>query len=119
MLPDRRGIDLYESLLGLEVTCDEYVEAFDCDCVFLGGSIPYVELVIPHAGFLKSFNNGGGGLHHSAFSTPDLVRHMREFADGKGRWLLPSPVPGARNMLVNFLAPRHLGIMIEFVQEAD
>jgi methylmalonyl-CoA/ethylmalonyl-CoA epimerase len=117
VIRDRKDVDRYTSLLGQVVTCDEYVEAFDCDCIFLDRAIPCVELVLPRSGALQQFSDKGGGLHHCAYQTDDLVRYMREFADGKGRWLYPSPVRGARGMLVNFMAPQHLGILIEIVEE--
>jgi methylmalonyl-CoA/ethylmalonyl-CoA epimerase len=119
ILSSRELIGAYRALTGLEVSCDEYVEAFDCDCIFLGVRLPMIELIVPRGGRLAEFNNGGGGIHHCAFQVADLNAFMAEYIGGKGRWLYPSPVAGARGMLVNFLAARHLGTLTEFVQEQN
>jgi methylmalonyl-CoA/ethylmalonyl-CoA epimerase len=119
ILPSRELISAYRDLTQLDISCDEYVEAFDCDCIFLGERRPMIELIVPRGGRLAEFNKGGGGIHHCAFEVADLHAFMAEYAGGKGRWLRPSPVPGARGMFVNFLAPRHLGTLTEFVQERN
>lgn len=119
ILPSRELIGAYRNLTRLEISCDEYVDAFDCDCIFLGERPPMIELIVPRGGRLAEFNKGSGGIHHCAFQVADLDVFMAEYAGRKGRWLHPSPVPGARGMLVNFLAARHLGSLTEFVQEQN
>jgi methylmalonyl-CoA/ethylmalonyl-CoA epimerase len=119
ILPSRDLIGAYRDLTRLEISCDEYVEPFDCDCIFLGDRKPMIELIVPRGGRLAEFNQGSGGIHHCAFQVADLSGFMAEYVGGKGRWLHPSPVAAARGMLVNFLAARHLGSLTEFVQERN
>jgi lactoylglutathione lyase/methylmalonyl-CoA/ethylmalonyl-CoA epimerase len=97
---------------------DEFVETFSCDCIFVGNELPCVELIVPKGGRLGEFNNGRGGLHHFAYRTKSLATFMATFEHGKGRWLYPTPVQGARGMKVNFIAPSYFGVLMEFVEEA-
>jgi hypothetical protein len=74
-------------------------------------------LIVPHSGQLAKFNDGNGGLHHCAYRVEDLQQFMLDFNEGRGRWLFSSPVRGARGMIVNFISPRYLQSLTEFVEE--
>ena len=58
ILPSRELIGAYRDLTRLEISCDEYVEAFDCDYIFLGDHRPLIELIVPRGGRLGEFNKG-------------------------------------------------------------
>ena len=117
VVPSRDAATRYHAQLGLPVMTDEYVADFDCDCIFLGTRTPCVELIVPHSGHLAAFNAGRGGIHHVAYRVADLRRFMSEFNRGQSRWLRSEPFRGARGMLVNFLSPRDLVCLTEFVEE--
>ena len=119
VLPDRDAVVRYCKDLNLPILAEEYVAAFCCHCIFVGPALPCVELIIPNGGRLAEFNNGQGGLHHFAYRTESLRAFMGSFENGKARWLHPAPVRGARGMWVNFLAPSHLGLLTEFVEESS
>jgi methylmalonyl-CoA/ethylmalonyl-CoA epimerase len=93
--------------LGLEEDYRGHVAAWDVLCIFAkanGGSA--IEYVVPgSAGALRSFNNGLGGLHHLAFTVPDLLATSRQLQSMGVKLVHDEPVQGAGRFLCNFVPP--------------
>jgi lactoylglutathione lyase/methylmalonyl-CoA/ethylmalonyl-CoA epimerase len=119
VLPNHEAATRYREKLNLPVLAQDFVEAFSCDCIFVGREMPCVELIIPRGGRLANFNEGRGGLHHVAYRIGSIKTFMASFEGGKGRWLYPEPILGGFKLLANFLAPTHVGILTEFVEETN
>jgi methylmalonyl-CoA/ethylmalonyl-CoA epimerase len=119
VMPNHESAKRYCDKLGLPVMAEDFVDAFSCDVMFVGLEMPCVELVIPRGGRLASFNGGRGGLHHVAYRTGSIKKIMESFEGGKGRWLYAAPILGGFKLLANFLAPTHMGVLTEFVEETN
>lgn len=119
VFPDRARAEEFMRIFGFEAECEEYVEAYQAQCVFTKKkeNEVAVEFVIPTGGVLTEYNKGKGGLHHIALEVDDVEAARREF-EAEGRHMLEeSAVPGACGIIVNFLRPRYgAGILVEFVQ---
>ena len=77
-------------------------------------------MIIPTEGVLTRFNQGKGGLHHIAFSVPDVEEVRRKYQDEGIVLLEEQAVSGAGNILVNFMRPKDgRGVLIEFVETIE
>lgn len=110
--------ELFIKITGAREDYRGYVDAYQAWCVFLeanGGSS--IELIIPDGGKLSEFNNGKGGIHHIAYAVPDVEAVRKEYLKEGIALLEEKGVPGAGNILVNFLKPRDAcGVLVEFVE---
>lgn len=79
---------------------------FQCWCYFIGKT----EYIIPLGGALyKRFVEVGSSLHHVAYCV-----------EGFESWenlIYEQPQNGVGGLLVNFIHPKHYGILIELVQQ--
>jgi len=93
-------------LFGLQEDFRGFVDRYQALCVFARGpeGSP-IEFVVPGGGVLKTFNGGGGGIHHIALEVDDLTEATALLAAQRTQLLEPSPVKGAGPFLCNFLAP--------------
>lgn len=93
-------------LFGLREDFRGVVEQYQALCIFASGRAGSpIEFVIPSGGVLKNFNGGGGGIHHVALEVDDLAESAAELSAQGEQLLEPSPVKGAGEFLINFLAP--------------
>ena len=120
--PDLETVALQMQVMGLTEAYRGYVPQFHALCIFTepaNGGSP-IEFVVPDDGPLLKFNKGAGGLHHLAFTVPDLAATTAEFAGQGIRMIEPEPVRGAGNFLCNFLFPvATRGIIVEYIQLLD
>lgn len=95
-----------------------YVDSYKAWCIFLAAQNgSKVELIIPTEGVLTRFNNGKGGIHHIAYSVADVEKVREEYEKQGIELLEKKAVPGAGNIIVNFMRPRDAyGVLVEFVQ---
>ncbi|MFP3154856.1 VOC family protein [Lachnospiraceae bacterium ZAX-1] len=105
-------------VLGVKEEYRGYVDSYQAWCIFLepnGGS--KVELIVPTGGKLTEYNSGKGGIHHIAYEVDDVEQVRKDMAK-KGITLLEEKaVPGAGNIIVNFMRPRDgKGVLVEFVE---
>lgn len=110
--------ELFKQTLGLEEEYRGYVDSYQAWCIFLGpGESTKIELIIPTGGVLANYNNGKGGIHHIAYDVNDVEQIRKDF-EKKGIILLEEKaVPGAGNIMVNFMRPRDgHGVLVEFVE---
>jgi len=110
--------EAFMEVLGLSEEYRGYVDSYQAWCIFLqpnGGS--KVELIVPAGGNLKEYNKGKGGIHHIAYEVEDVEQVRIDMAK-KGITLLEEKaVPGAGNIMVNFMRPRDgKGVLVEFVE---
>ncbi len=107
--------------LGLSPEYVEDVPAAGVRVAFLRAGGVYVELVTPLdpngalARFLKS---RGEGLHHVAFTTPDIVAELARLERDGFELVDRTPRPGSHGRKVAFLHPHSAhGVLIELVEE--
>lgn len=106
-------------LLGLELESEEYVEAYEAQCLFTAGEAGRLELIIPTGGKLARFNKGAGGLHHVALEVDDLERESARLR-GQGVELLEDAPVDAGPIQINFVPPAYTrGVIVEFVERKD
>ncbi len=110
--------DALIELLGLEEEYRGYVDAYQAWCIFIkpnGGS--KLEFIIPDGGKLVDFNGGKGGIHHIAYEVGDVEQVRRDMAERGITLLEQAAVPGAGDIMVNFMRPRDgSGVLVEFVE---
>ena len=96
---DFEKAEAFMKVAGLQEEYRGYVDAYQAWCVFLQGK---------------------GGLHHIAFSVPDVEEVRRKYQDEGIVLLEEQAVPGAGNILVNFMRPKDgRGVLIEFVETIE
>jgi len=110
--------EAFMEMLGLEEEYRGYVESYRAWCIFLkpnGGS--KVELIVPTEGNLQEYNQGKGGIHHIAYEVDDVEKVRKDMAKMGITLLEEKAVPGAGNIIVNFMRPRDgKGVLVEFVE---
>ena len=116
---NRKQIEQTKTLLGLEEAYSGYVPAYQAECVFLVGQGPPIEFILSEQPALKNFNRGVGGIHHIAFQIPSIEELAAKLRLQDIAMLEPRPVQGAGPFVVNFLPPRVLGYIVEFVELVD
>ena len=116
---NRKQIEQTKTLLGLEEAYSGYVPAYQAECIFLVGQGPPIEFILSEQPALKNFNRGVGGIHHIAFQVPSIEELAAKLRLQDIAMLEPRPVQGAGPFVVNFLPPRVLGYIVEFVELVD
>ena len=116
---NRKQIEQTKTLLGLEEAYSGYVPAYQAECIFLVGQGPPIEFILSEQSALKDFNRGVGGIHHIAFQVPSIDELAAKLRLQGITMLEPRPVQGAGPFVVNFLPPRVLGYIVEFVELVD
>ena len=106
--------------LGLEPESIEEVRSQGVRVAFLPAGPVRVEILesLASDGVIAKFiGRRGEGLHHLAFTVPDIRAEMQRLQD-EGLELLDSePRPGAHGRLVAFVQPRSAhGVLLELVQ---
>jgi methylmalonyl-CoA/ethylmalonyl-CoA epimerase len=105
--------------LGLQEDYRGYVPTWDVWCIFAqgNGGSP-LEFVVPGpTSTLRDFNQGLGGLHHLAFTVPDLLQASAQLAALGVKMVSEHPVQGAGPFVCNFIPPIFTrGYAVELVQ---
>ncbi|MBL4844353.1 MAG: VOC family protein [Planctomycetes bacterium] len=116
---DREGADALLELLGLKVVSEEYVEAYQAQCLFTEGPGGRLELIVPTGGKLAKFNKGAGGLHHIALEVDDLEAESERLRAAGVQLLEDEPVD-AGPIRINFVPPAFTrGVIVELVQTKE
>jgi methylmalonyl-CoA/ethylmalonyl-CoA epimerase len=117
---NRKQIERTKTLLGLEESFSGYVIAYQAECVFLvGHQDPPIEFILSEQPTMRNFNRGLGGIHHFAFQVPSIAKVAEKLGQQGITMLEPKPVQGAGPFVINFLHPRTLGYIVEFVELVD
>ena len=106
--------------LGLEPESIEEVRSQGVRVAFLPAGpvrVEILESLAPDGVIAKFIGRRGEGLHHLAFTVPDIRAEMQRLQD-EGLELVDSePRPGAHGRLVAFVQPRSAhGVLLELVQ---
>ncbi len=114
------AIERYRAL-GLDLDFVEDVPTAGARVAFLKAGPVHVELVEPlgpESPLVRFLERRGEGLHHLAFSAPDIAAELARL-EGLGFELVDrAPRPGAHGRKVAFLQPRSAhGVLIELVQD--
>jgi len=76
-----------------------------------------IEILVPHGGPLKAFNNGKGGMHHICFEVDDIEEASRELRALGCQLLEDETRSGKHDMKINFVRPRSsFGILVELME---
>ena len=114
------AVDRYRGL-GLALDFVEDVPAAGVRVAFLkagGVRVELVEPLGPSSPVSRFLERRGEGLHHLAFSVPDVAGELARLERQGVELVDRVPRPGARGTLVAFLHPRSAhGVLIELVQE--
>ncbi|MEL6671939.1 MAG: methylmalonyl-CoA epimerase [Bacteroidota bacterium] len=115
------GEALYEFLLQEKSYKREKVEGEGVLTSFFRAGETKVELLEatrPDSPIAKFIEKRGPGLHHIAFSVPDIRAEMNRLAAAGYRLLNQEPKKGADNKLVCFIHPKDgQGVLIELCQD--
>lgn len=67
----------------------------------------------------KFLAKNGEGIHHLAFTTPDIDAHIKELTDNGIRMATPTPSIGAEGYPIAFLHPKAShGVLTEIIEKA-
>jgi methylmalonyl-CoA/ethylmalonyl-CoA epimerase len=109
--------------LGFELESTEEVPAQGVRVAFLrtgGAQIELLESLAPDGVIARFVERRGEGLHHVAFSVPDIRTEMRRLREQGLELVDAEPRPGAHGRLVAFVHPRSArGVLLELVQESS
>jgi catechol 2,3-dioxygenase-like lactoylglutathione lyase family enzyme len=114
--PNREHAETLLGVMGLTVHSEQYVAAYEADCIFTNGPGGRVELIVPRGGRLAKFNKGAGGLHHVAIEVSSLAAETERLRSDGVELLEEVPVD-AGDLLINFVPPAFTrGVTVELVQ---
>ncbi len=106
--------------MGLRLAGTEDVLAAQTRTAFFPLPGTQIELIHPlnGAGPVQThLDKRGGGLHHLAFRTDDILADMRRLQERGYQLLSEAPRPGAHHTLTVFIHPKSTGgVLIELVQ---
>jgi methylmalonyl-CoA/ethylmalonyl-CoA epimerase len=108
--------------LGFDLDFTEEVPTQGVRVAFLrtgGAQIELLESLAPDGVIARFIERRGEGLHHVAFSVPDIRAEMRRLREQGLELVDAEPRPGAHGRLVAFVHPRSArGVLFELVQES-
>lgn len=111
------SIPLFEKLLNTPCYKTELVEAEKVNTAFFKpgpNKIELLESTDPDGVIARFIEKKGEGIHHIAFAVDDIEKEMDRLKKEGFVLLNEKPKPGADNMLVCFLHPKHTnGVLIE------
>ncbi len=112
------AIRFYEEIFGLECYAIEEVKEQKVKTAFFMVGETKIELLQttdPDGPIGKFIDKKGQGIHHIAFSMPDVNEALRN-AEGKGIQLIDrNPRKGAEGLKIGFLHPKStFGVLTEF-----
>ncbi len=114
------ALPFYRDLLGLVLTEREEVPSQGVRTAFLGREDALIELLEPisEGGPVAEFlRKRGPGLHHVAFSVPDIAAASSRLARAGKPTIDEKPRPGARGLQVCFIHPKNCGgVLVELVE---
>ena len=119
----QKGIELYESLLGVPCYKIEDVESEHVITAFFQvgeTKIELLEATDEDSAIAKFISKRGEGIHHIAYDVEDIQSSMKDL-EKKGFVLLnEKPKKGADNKWVCFVHPKSAGgVLVELCQERE
>ena len=113
--------DLYERVLGLEVTHEEVIEDQGVHELLLRAGEAFVQLVAPlgpDTPVGRFLAKRGEGVHHVGYSVPDVAAALADLRDQGFEVIEPAPRVGSGGTTVAFLHPKSMqGVLVELVEE--
>ncbi|MCU0306219.1 MAG: methylmalonyl-CoA epimerase [Thermoleophilia bacterium] len=114
------ALPVYRERFGMDVQVRETLPEQQVEAVLLGSGPGHVELIRPTApdgGVARFLERRGPGMHHVAFSVPDLAAALDELAAGGAELIDRVPRRGLGGHLVAFIHPRSSGgVLTELVE---
>jgi methylmalonyl-CoA epimerase len=106
----------FERLTGSTATPVEVIEGQGVRVSFVG-SVELVEPTLADSPVGRFLERKGGGLHHVAYRTENLVGEMERLRAARYELIDARPRPGARGHMVAFLHPGSTGgVLVELVE---
>ena len=113
--------DLYERVLGLEVTHEEVIEEQGVHEVLLRAGDAFVQLVAPlspDSPVGRFLAGRGEGVHHVGYAVPDVAAAVAELRGQGFEVIDPAPRIGSGGTTIAFLHPKSMqGVLVELVEE--
>lgn len=118
-----KAIERFKEDFQLDFHGAEDVEAAKTSTAFFPIPASSIELVHPLRGdgpIAKYLEKKGGGLHHIALRTNDIVADVERLKAKGYQFLSEGPQPGAHGSQVIFIHPKSCdGVLVELCQPAD
>ena len=116
------GNAVFEKILGKPAYKEEAVEREGVTTSFFKVGESQVELLEAskeESPIAKFIAKKGGGMHHVAFYTDDILGEMKRLKEEGFQLLSDEPKPGADGKLICFLHPKYTaGVLVELCQDA-
>ena len=113
--------DLYERVLGLEVTHEEVIEDQGVHELLLRAGQAYVQLVAPltaDSPVGRFLAKRGEGVHHVGYAVPDVAAALADLRSKGFEVIEPAPRVGSGGTTIAFLHPKSMqGVLVELVEE--
>jgi methylmalonyl-CoA/ethylmalonyl-CoA epimerase len=115
--------DLYERVLGLEVTHEEVIPSQGVHELLLRAGEAYLQLVAPldpDSPVGRFLARRGEGVHHVGYAVPDVAAAVAELRAQGFEVIDPSPRIGSGGTTIAFLHPKSMqGVLVELVEEGS
>jgi methylmalonyl-CoA/ethylmalonyl-CoA epimerase len=113
-------IERYRDLMGFEFLGTEVVEDQKVKVAFFKIGNIFIELTSPisdDSPISKFIEKKGGGIHHIAYETDDVVEQIADFEKKGVIMLNKEPKKGAHNAKIAFAHPKSFsGVLVELKQ---
>jgi methylmalonyl-CoA/ethylmalonyl-CoA epimerase len=113
--------NLYEGVLGLEVTHEEVIAEQGVHELLLRAGEAYVQLVAPlspDSPVGKFLAKRGEGVHHVGYSVPDVAAALADLRAKGFEVIEPAPRIGSGGTTIAFLHPKAMGgVLVELVED--
>jgi methylmalonyl-CoA epimerase len=113
--------ELYERVLGLEVTHEEVIDEQGVHELMLRAGDAYVQLVAPlspDSPVGRFLAGRGEGVHHVGYAVPDVAAAVDELRAQGFEVVDPAPRVGSGGTTIAFLHPKSMrGVLVELVEE--
>lgn len=115
-------VPFYRDVLGMELVCEEVVEAQKVrTALFRCGDsmIELLESTAPDGPVGKFVEKNGEGVHHLAYRVDDVAKALAAAKERGVRLIDETPRAGVHGTLVGFLHPKSsFGVLTELVEES-
>lgn len=118
VVPDEARMRAIVDELGVKETRRGHLEKYRVTNVFYrGNGGGELQFMLQAKGMLANFNRGQGGLHHVAFSVPDIESAQERWSDNGQKFIHPEPQEGIEGFRFNFVHPNLHGLNVELIED--
>jgi len=114
-------IDRYKNIMGFKLIGTETVEEQKVKVAFFKIGDVFIELTSPiseDSPISKFIEKRGGGIHHIAYETDDILKEIKNFESKEVKMLDKEPRKGAHNAKIAFVHPKSFsGVLVELKEK--